>query len=290
MAVTSFGRDRGYPKSDFVLNGKRITETHTDRFKIQVDSESENGKTILAQLPYQIGVYLAGTDARINSIKFERDPDARLLWYMNLGFTTEFDDEADEDKDKPPDQRRPEWSWDFETLPRAMTVDVDGEHIASSAGDPIEHEGLIVIPVLTIERFQQTFDPDTIITYFNHTNESAFWGAPQGTALMAGIRDRKDSQEVYQGVAYRRVTYVVKFALPKIDDVLEGWKLLLVDHGWHKLDGGTKKPILEGGARVSRNLDGSGGVLATGADPHILKFNVTQEADFDALGINWGQF
>lgn len=289
MSIVSFGREPGYPKSKISLQGKQVVVTHTDRFKVLVDDETDNGGTIYAEMGIPIGAILGGTTSRLRDVDAERSKEARLLWFVNHTYG-QVDEEDSEDSNQDPEDRRPEWAWDFETLPRSVTVDADGNAIQTSAGDPIEHESLIVIPVLTIERFQLVFDPDVILEYFNRVNSSPFWGAPEGTALMAGIRDRKDSQTIWNGVAYRKVSFVIKFALPEIEDVLEGWKDLLVDHGWHKIEGGVKKPILADGHRVSRNLDGNGAVLAPGAPPHVLKFDNHEEADFDALGINNNQF
>jgi hypothetical protein len=293
MSIVSFGREPGYPRTTDTVANKRITVTTEDRFKILTNDPADAGEALLAQVPFPLGTILGST--RLKTRRLTRDAKNRLLHYLDLSYSSEFDEEDETDINKPPDQRRPEWEWDFETEEIAMTKDVQtGDAVVNSAGDVYEVTTPIIIPVLTIERLQADFDPDTIINYVNHTNTATFWGAPAGAALCAGIRDRKDRTEVYNGLSYRRVSYVFKFKLPDIPNVIEGWKLILMNYGpnyWTAPPGvGLRVAASSGGRSINVKLDDDGTKLDDDEDPKFLKFNQFATANFDDLGVNVGQF
>lgn len=292
MAVDSFRRVRGYPKTQQTLQGQRIITVHQDRYEVKTLDTGEIGEYILDQLPIPIGALLdcGPTPARIVSRSLDRHPADPLTWYVDV--TADSRVEEEDDENTPPDQRLPEWSWDFETIERVATKDasgsgnVSGRHIVNAVGEPFELTVPIALPVLTIERWQTSFSPQTIINYVNRVNSTTFWGAQKGVALMAGIRDRKDTQQVFQGQFFRKVTYTIKFALPYIEDVLEGWKALLLNRGtfyFTSASDKTPKPFLAQGSHVTGNLTATGEKAADGAEPVVLKFDIHKEADFNAL-------
>lgn len=290
MGITSFGREPGYPKCEDGFDGKRIKVTHTDRYKIITDDPNFVGKSILDALPgsLQIGATLLGT--RLTKRSLDRSDQNRLLHFLDLTYTDDVDEAKEEEKNEPPDERKATWAWDFETLEILFTKDVDNHKpVANAVGEPFEITTDYVMPVLTIERWELEFDPDTIIDYCNHRNLREFWGAPPDTALLAGIRDREDPGEVFNGQTYRKVTYIVKFKLPMIVDVVEGWKEILMNRGTFYLNGGVKTAFHALGSRITGNLTAAGGILADGAAPVFLKFNKHPKADFDTLGINFHQ-
>lgn len=288
MAIVSIGPVPGYPKSTERLEGKRVSVSHTHRYQIITDNENDYGDALLNLLPdyTRVGWPFGFGNSLIRSRDLERDTTTRFKHTLTINADDKFDEETKTDKDKPPDQRKPEWSWDFETIERAMVKDVDGLALENSAHDIFEITQDIAIPVLTITRHQSQFDPSTIIDYVNHRNKTDFWTSTPGTVLCTGIRDHKDSQEVYAGISYRQVTYVFKFAVPLIADVLEGWKLLLVDNGPNEIIAGKKVGIKDDfGVAVRMNLDGAGVRQAIGAAPHIFKFEKFKEAEFNNLSL-----
>lgn len=283
------GREAGFPETDLRLEGARVVKTLTDRWVVHSDDPNETGLAIYNQLPIYMQVgFDYGDGFTIRSVKLKRNTDNRLMWVIDIRGDDQVTDQEKEDQEKPPDQRRTEWSWDFETQEIALTVDVDGERLVNAVEDPFEVTTPVAIPVLTVTRQQRSFDPDTIINYVNHVNDARFWGAPKGAAFMAGIRDQKG--ETYNGVEYRAVTYIIKFAVPDIPDVREGWKLLILNNGPNKIDQDTGEKVAAKdatGSKITVNLDESGLPLDDGADPVILRFKPFEEADFGALGINW---
>lgn len=292
MALTDLGIEPGYPETERELSGSRVVRRSRYKLKVQTDDPEETGPALEAQIfslhpEWDVGYDLGG-GFTIRKTSLKRSPANRKLHFLDIVADDQVTDQEKQDKNKPPDQRRPEWSWDFETEEIVMTKDVDDEPVVNSVADPIEVTTPVIIPVLTIDRQQQTFDPDTILAYVNHVNDAAFWGAPAGSVLCAGIRDRKG--ETFNNVEHRAVSYVFKFRVPDIANVIEGWKLLLIDHGPNAInsDTGEKEAFKDAnGSKITTNIDASGLPLDPGDPPHILRFNQFKEADFSILNLNW---
>lgn len=124
-----------------------------------------------------------------------------------------------------------EWSWSGETIEKVLQRDpVTGDPIVNAVGEPLLLTAPIAIPVLTVTRIEDDFDPDTILIFCNKTNLVPFVGAPQNCALMADIHD----DPVYPGgVSKRKVTYTIKFDLSYDFDtgLFLGWSVQLLNHG-----------------------------------------------------------
>lgn len=299
--IESYGREPGYPKCKETLSGKKLVLTYTDRYKILLSDTAaadQNiiGEHVFAALPtdFSIGSYL-GSTARLKDRGFQRDGSARKQGYLDLTYSNEaIDDQTTDDTEanKPPDQRKPEWAWDFETIGFVPQKDVDDNTIAisNSAGEPFELEREIAIPILTVERWEAFFDPSNIINFINHRNENTFWTAPANAVICTGIRDRKDTSEVTNGIAYRKVTYNFKFMVPFIADVLEGAKAIVADIGTrYKLTSGatTYTEYRSTGGMPTKCSLNTDGTLRTAAQTLLFKkFNLFPKADFNDLNIN----
>lgn len=291
MSITSLDIEPGYPKTSRRLEGARIVRKTTYRLKVITDDPQETGPALEGAIyslypQWAVGFDLGG-GFTIRETSLTRSAENRKLHFFDITADDQVTDQEKDDKDKPPDQRRSVWSWDFETEEIAFTKDIDDEPVVTSAGDPIEVTTSVIIPVLTIERQQPSFDPDTILNFCNHTNNAAFWGAPPGSVLCAGIRERKG--ETFNKVEYRAVSYTFKFRIPEIQGVIEGWKLLLIDHGPNELDsGGDIVAITDAnGRKITANLDGTGAQQDPSDPPHVLRFKQFKEADFGQLNLNW---
>jgi len=200
------------------------------------------------------------------------------------------DEQTSQDQTQPPDMRRVKYNWDFETRDILFTKDVvTGDAVANSVGEPFELTTEYVIAILNINTYRRTFSPNTILNFTNRTNQNAFWGFPAKSAAIAGIRDSEDAAEVWQGARFRQVQYVVKFMIPNIPDVIEGWKEIIMNRGSFYREGGVDKPFTAQGSRIIGKLDAAGGKLAAGAQPVFLKFNRLVTADFRDLGIDIDQ-
>lgn len=286
------GREPGFPKSvqtADLSSGKVVTIT-TDEYKVYTpDEDVALSETILTGLPSSLALGSRLGSCGLRQRTAERDPKNRQLWHVPLEYSSEIDEESSEDQTKPPDQRRVKYNWDFETRDILFSKDVDtGLAVANSVEEPFELTTEFVIPVLNLSTYRVSFPPNIIKDYVNRTNSEVFWGFPKRTVAMAGIRD-SETEEVYNGIRYRSVQYVLKMMIPKIDNVIDGWKEFIMDRGSFYKEGGVKKVFTAQGSRIVGKLDGSGGKLADGAVPIFKTFNRLPQTDFRALGIDLDQ-
>lgn len=198
-------------------------------------------------------------------------------------------------------RRDVDWTWGAEKTEKVLQQDaIDKRPIVNGVGEPLIITAPIAIPVLTITRIQDNFQPSIIIDFLNHTNSSTFWGAPKGTALMADIRDEPVDID---GTMKRRVSYVIKFDLsldPETGEYL-GWSVSLLNHGtkyWNPTSA-TGLGLVDDYSvfldlnknPTTGNLTSEGGNLAIpfhkklplGNDPEYLKYNRFPEANFNSL-------
>lgn len=290
MSVIEFSREKGYPKTEGTLSPDgTITQTHSDLYNIVTDDDNDEGDIILAQLPISYGDMLASSfliPCFLTSLRLDRNVQHRRKWQLAAKYTP-LTPEDQENQNTPPDLRTPEWSWTFESWEHIVRKDVDGLAIVNAVGEPIELTAQQAFPILTVERNQLTFDPDTILEYANHVNSTEFYGADPKTVLMRGIEDRKDTQRIWQNIYYRRVRYTTVFALPFIPDVLEGWTDLVLNRGTFYIDNDARKVHFrtDDGAQITGNLDLAGQKLDEGLPPIVLKFNTKKEANFNTLNL-----
>lgn len=223
------------------------------------------------------------------------------LWEVKCDFSSE----VDVDADKPPEAKPPRVRWTSETEDEPLEHDaITGEPIVTAAGEPIIATTPVVYPVLEISRYERyPFDPDTMLDYANHTNKTAFWGAPAGSALMLPM-DVDD--DIIEGVKYNMVKYRVKFKIkrtanPKSSNAEltnKPWMFRPMHRGYlyypgyaagiAGIMGSELKPEINLDSHrnpVQCNLDADGHKLEEGEDPYYLEFNRFGEAEFNALSL-----
>jgi hypothetical protein len=218
----------------------------------------------------------------------EKDTHA-LLWEVTCQFDSDASFAPDDDIQKDPPDFTPEWSWSYETIEQLIDVDqITGDLIETAAGEKIPITGPFAIPVLTIQRYKETFDPDEILLYANRTNETEFWGADPKVALLAGIQDKR---AVIQTVNYRLVTYTIKFNFLMVksgsDLVFTGWNAAPLHQGtYYKRTSDSKKvPFLdENGKPRLGNLTVSGDDNGD-SDPNYLDFARHRQANLNQLDL-----
>lgn len=216
-----------------------------------------------------------------------------FLWKATAEFDSDVNPEEQDNED--PTNAQPQWSWTHETEQMNLEEDVNGKALQTVTHEKYFVDVPVAIPVLTISRYELSFDPQTILDYVNHVNETPFWGIPKGDALMAGISDH---QETVGDTNYRKVEYVVKVRLDYLSGQLieDGWQLRLLHHGQWQLIA----PFLSIGRYDPENLlrftdqDGravTGNLAADGRklgqdDPLVyLKFDQYREAEFNDLNL-----
>lgn len=192
---------------------------------------------------------------------------------------------------------RPVGEWDEEFLEELMVKDpVTGKPIENANGEVITMSRQVVIPVRQITRYELwPFDPDTILTYVNHTNSEPFYGAPAGSAVMRSIRSK---EVVVEGGLYEQVVYRVAFKILEVDGAMieGGWNYHPLHEGFlfkHRLvdtqPWQTHMHEVEGHP-VHVNLHANGSRIEVDAygnepPPEYLDFNRYPRVDLDALSL-----
>ena len=271
-------------------------------YQIQADNANQNEDDILATVGLP-PLWLFLRNAYCVSRKAKEVNTQALLWEVVCNFTSEINPENADNTD--PESAAPQWTWGMETETRERKKDVDGKLIQNTAGESIAYEGPVVVPILTITRFQAVFDPLTIVNYCNHVNTTTFWGVPPGSALCSGI---SDAQESINDVNYRKVTYTFKVRIDPETGTLrsDAWQLELLNEGQMELiptadmpltecpdakdqyDGkcrvravdGKQKPI-----KVNLKIDGTRETSTLDTDVVWLPFKVYDDAEFNTLNL-----
>lgn len=216
-----------------------------------------------------------------------------VLWELDLHYDSHIDVSDFEDILQG-SKRNLDWSWSRETIDEVVQRDpITGEPIINSVGEPLLITAPTPIPVLTVSKVEDTFDPRQILKYSGRTNSQPFIGAPRGVVLNDGIEDEPLEEH---GIMRRKITYVFKFNL-KIDPddgEMKGWRAILLNHGTYyyeeaALEVGEKVPVIFRDINknpITGNLREDGTALPPG-EPHVYKeFNRLAEADFNELNVN----
>lgn len=206
---------------------------------------------------------------------------AAALWEVTINFDSSIDPDDDEDpEDKPPTVR-----WYGETEEEVLEKDaITGDPVQTDAEEPIIITTPIILPVLEIKRYElYPFDPTTMLDYSHHTNSTAFWGAPTGSALMLPM---EVDEETIEGVKYVVVTYRIKFKIKP--DLAEPWKARVLHHGFKYRTAPGQPPVIykdKHGNPATINLTAGGTKLPDGDPPEYLEFNRFQKANFNTLSL-----
>lgn len=201
-----------------------------------------------------------------------------FLWRVRCGFDSHID------RDIPV----VDVSWSVEEEMRIQQYDrVSGELLTNSAGQLMDLETPISIPVLTLKRVEPIFSASRILYYNNSVNAGTFFGAPSYCARMVGPRAVK---KIIDGIRMWEVTYTVKFDMTIHPRTLQsqGWRGTFLDHGSFRLNDDGEKEAAED--EVNRqpqliNLDGTGHALPDGAPPVFISYNKFTVRNFAALGL-----
>ncbi len=218
----------GFPTGDFVWDGRRLHRTYDEVWLVVADNESQGPYTVTLALAIPVGLAYS-EDAEARAVKVgtaKRLENKRTHWHIPVHYTTQFAEEDANEANDPPDQRRARRRWSSTRLQVAFTKDaISGQDVKNSVGQVIEATTDITIPVLTIERFELgVFNPNTILNYENHINQTAFLGAPKHSVLLNKIEAEDDdsADEIFQGLRYQRVRYEFWFKVPITNDN-KGW-------------------------------------------------------------------
>lgn len=290
VAIKRGGRSGSHSLSQNGLQWD-VEKTFTITYTVVCDSVSDTHEHILqtAGIP-RVGVKMYGLICKKVSATREKlvqmNGGMRGLWTV----TADFDSSIDHID---PTELPPEVSWTSEIFEEVLRKDLNGRPIQTVPGEPLILTGRKAMPVLTISRTENApFDPSIILNYTNTINSNGFWGAPAKSALLESIQAKYKQVEMTNGDKkwFVDVTYVIKFK--KIPNVSEPWKASVLHHGtkYYQNAEDEAQAWEDGrGNNGSYNLDNNGFLLADGADPVYLDFDIYEQKNFDTLKINASQ-
>jgi hypothetical protein len=206
-----------------------------------------------------------------------------------------------QDRQKPPDQRRPVWSYKFSPLQKYFPADYDGLAYKDSAGTPFDPPPAraIWMDEITIERYETSLNRQQDRSYLNASNTDAWQGADPGEALIQNIA----TAELFEQGAYwfKRTFTVLVCPRVTVDGSFApiagagGQPFVgafdydcVIDAGPRQLDAnGAPQPIVGAAGVVDgrgQRLDGRGHVLTPATANNVyLRFRNTQRAAFAPL-------
>lgn len=222
------------------------------------------------------------TAKETNRVRHPNTGAVTALWEVDVSFSTDVDPEDEEDD---PTLKPPEVRWHGETEEEVLEEDpITGEAIQTDAEEPILITTPIVLPVLEIKRYESyPFDPNTMLAYSHHTNSTAFWGAPTGSALFL---PPEVDEETIDEIKYAVVTYRIKFKIKP--GVAEPWKARVLHHGFkYRPNPGDPPKIYQDrtGNPATINLAPGGTKLPDGDPPNYKEFNRFAKANFNTLNL-----
>ena len=220
---------------------------------------------------------------------------AYILWDVECEYDSKVDDS--QNTGDSPENRRPTIGWTGDNVKEHFQKSLDDKKVQSTAGEPIFLEDEILIPILTITRYERApFDQNIMLQFANCLNISTFYGAPRGSALMMPM-EVPEEEEVINGVRYVKPKYRIKFKL-KYDaffgvPIQDTWVPEVLNQGYkykYLADDGVtlKGPKIwldESGNPDTVNLAEDGTILPLNADPIFLKFYTKNYAEFNALNL-----
>lgn len=311
MAIISCEVDDAYCDED-----KDGYTTYTVQYKVIADAATGPEEVRQhGQLPDRFSTYSINNGGVIESnafavfqglsVRFKSVEDSRRLFIATAKFSDKPDEGQKKDPDQPPGDpldEPPEISTHSQKDKKPILLALDGEMIASSAGEPYD-------PVQEIDdthyllRIVKNF-PDIDLafnaSYRDAINSDIFFGCAPETVK---VETPGTFERLWAGnTKYYRVTW--EFSLLSGEDIsgagpvaiIDDWRLKLYDYGMYKLVGtapNQKRVTIKGldGADLSAPtlLDNAGAVLAIGQSPKLrrtpLGYPVYRQLPFAALGL-----
>jgi hypothetical protein len=270
-------------------------------YQVITDSISDGMKTILASedLPQRNDHYTFQDeeDTQLflsNREAVLREPDkSRCLWNVTCTFTsrpTGGDSDKEENNGNPLDMR-PKMSTYTSKDRKAILSDLDGQVIASSAGEPYD-------PVQEIDNTRVYFrivrnvlesNAEWNTRWKDKVNSDAWGGFPAGS-LKVETPGTVSVLYMGDGTPYYEETW--EFAIAEFDEenqVYKDWKIRLYDYGMYQIVDGERFNLVDQDGEWLTSaafLDGAGVVLGIGDPPvELPAFRVYESRSFAVLNL-----
>lgn len=267
-------------RSSSTQNAQGLPESTASRvFRVVVNSRTD-GARVAERATGVPTIGSAYEDMACKSITAEATDDSQLVWDVTAEYSSFAWPDSDPRVSGNPLLRRPVVAWDGQYISEPVNEDALGAAIENSAHDPFDPglEEDFPIRVLTITANMIAYDDSTYASALNTVNTDTFMGIPAGQLRLFNV---SASEQYENGMSYWAVTFTFHRRVG-------GWLRRVIDQGFHCLDTGNRKRIVDAaGDPVSTPvfLDGSGGVLDPGDTAVAISFQTKGTSSFAALGI-----
>src|SRR5262245_31734738 len=295
MAVTQLRQfpDRSGPSGE---DNDRAEREYTELYLALSNSLADNAATILAGatalgLPAVFSGHPSDAGAHVVSRRPRRTDEGRV-WEIEVQYSTKTEDPA-QGGTADPLARTPEISFSFQKYQRPLVRDLGlpgirgPEAARNSARQPFDPAPAIddSRPILTVSRYEPSFDPLLALQYKDAVNSDLFFGSASGIWKVTEISARVT---VENGQVVQRVNY-------SFEGRPETWRLKVLDQGMGMINKTTGKfeaikddfgaspaqPVLLNG--VGQPLAESGTVLTSAVDAAVTSLPVDSTDTFPPL-------
>lgn len=225
------------------------------------------------------GVFDIGcTCVKVTPRQDQGDP---FTWLVVCDYDTSFIDALLGDKN--PLNRRATKNWAPEKFQEPYDRDALGTAVLNSAGEPFDPLPVrdATRLVLTIERFEQSFDQQEALSYADTVNAESFQGFAAGLVKCDSITG---NEHLENAILCYHVRYIFHF-----DEL--GWVDFILDAGYKQIDpaDATKRIVIKDKYFQPYSsptpLDGLGHPLAAGAPPVFLQYDPYPQKSFIPLNL-----
>lgn len=186
-----------------------------------------------------------------------------------------------------PELRLPKFSWTHFEQSLPLYVDLDGDPVVNSAGDPVEYPQVpYAFAVLTVERYQVSFDQELYAQFAYAINRDPFLFATSHQVRCAPITGET---EQIGNTLYWRVRFQFQFWPEELEPGY--WCAHVQDVGLReRVDGAMVNVLDSHNTPVTRPVPLLGGVAMTAGvlesqGPSVLEFKAYREKDFSLLNL-----
>jgi len=255
-----------------------IDETYV--FLVESDSKT-NSRFVISQtsgLPV-VGVTVSSFGLTVCKSKVAvRREDNPLLWDVTCTFSSEVEEgQGNQETEEDPTEWTPIYETKFERRQVVVTVDKDGDPVATSAGTPFTN-GMTTSRFLPVWEFFQfepaTVSDETVIGRNEVVNTSTFRGRAAKTLLCTVLSSQIG---FYYGLPLRFTRY--RLVYDKYN-----WRHKRLDADTWYIAAGVRTPYVDSAGNVILGpLNGSGGQVSVGSPPAVLSFDMYEDVDFNSF-------
>jgi hypothetical protein len=271
--------------SSRTTNGRRYTRV----WRAETDGSSVHPAIAAGKAPVSVGsLFPSDPLARCTDVSaaYEREEESRLHYLVTATYETKTGSGSQEEENENPLDDTPVKRWSSRTVRLPVRVDINGQAIVNSAGEPFDP--------LPEEDFQVlVFEYQHNVLSYSETKASEYRGAVNNdNFILSGLPVKQYQARMQNITATSAERNGNRYWIESVTiEIVDDWRLMLVDEGRRRIadpaDGvgveiylgenkfGQVQPVLDANGNPVEEpvlLDGQGGILQ-GGQPVLLTFD-----------------